>query len=310
MKAMFCMAPLLLMTFCNLLGVEAKGLVIYSEPPSTYAESCEYVFLDTAKPLYYTVVRTDGRRIQLNNNVIMTNVDYPPLNSEADIQALADNNLSKIRLLLTQYPQFKSRLRAAQSKWENALAVAQQMAFKPELGIVKIALDYEGTHYDSVQLSSLDGGQVSITHSAGVRKLELDKLSRNQILALNTTSTTIHIDPNWKAASQRKIDEEKQATEYAKEIKLAEAEHEKMVRDASMKDSSYGNYEMSEYKKQQLRKIHSPEYRVEMLQTLDTPENKYMTESMKEQIVDKAIRIGESAAKTLTDEQIREAGGL
>jgi outer membrane biosynthesis protein TonB len=104
-----------------------KGLLIYSEPPSTYAESCEFSAMSSG-PAYTIVIRPDGQKFQMNSNAEINAVEYPSLNPQADTQEKASLNLDKIHSLERRFPQFNAQLQAAEAKWTNAMAFAKQMA--------------------------------------------------------------------------------------------------------------------------------------------------------------------------------------
>ena len=108
-----------------LAAASSSGLLIYSEPPSTYVESCEYVSV-VSGPAYSMIIRPDGKRFQLGNNAQLTKIDYPTLNPALDTPAVANANIEKIQGAISRYAQFKTQLLAVQAKWQNALTVAKQ----------------------------------------------------------------------------------------------------------------------------------------------------------------------------------------
>jgi hypothetical protein len=221
-------------TACLLAASPPKGLLIYSEPPSTYAESCEFTTI-TSGPAYIIVVRPDGQKFQMNSNAVMNAVEYPPLNPQTDTQEKASLNLDKIHSLERRYPQFLQRLQAAEAKWTNALAFAKQMAAstpakvntpaKEESPSAGFSLTVNGVKYTDVQLTSVDDDSAGISHSDGVAKLPLEVLTNEQIAALNGTSSTAHIDPNWAVNKLKKLAEEKQKAEAEKQRLSAAAEN-------------------------------------------------------------------------------------
>ena len=73
-------------------------------------------------------------------------------------------------------------------------------------GSKPITLEVDGIKYEEVTLSSVEGSNVGITHSTGVASIALQKLTKEQVAALNTTSTTIQIDVDVLNKKQQKTE--------------------------------------------------------------------------------------------------------
>jgi len=183
---------------------EPHGLLIYTDHPSTYVENCEFYSVDASTPVYHTIVRADGRRLQINSGGLWIEVDYPPLNSSADFEATANSNIKTIHELSLKYPQFKARLLAADAKWRNALEFNKQaqklktstLSGTSESNGPMVLLITNGQRYDDAKLSSIEGDTATIGHSAGIARIPIASLTADQITALNTTSSAIQIDPH------------------------------------------------------------------------------------------------------------------
>lgn len=185
---------------------EPKGLLIYTDHPSTYVEASEFLSLDTGKNLYSTIVRPDGQQLQIQNGGLWIEVDYPPPTPDVDITEAANRTLSIIQTLLPKYPQFKAQLLAARSKWQNALAAYKLLLKNNSANTITLAtvasLEIDGVTYQNVTLTSVEENAAGISHDSGVATIPLAKLTKEQIVTLNTTSTSIRIDPDWAAKKQ------------------------------------------------------------------------------------------------------------
>ncbi len=152
----------------HLWGLEAKGLLIYTDHPSTFIECCEYNTLDTGKPVYSTIVRVDGERLQISSGGLWIPIEYPPSNSEDDITEQGNGAIQRIGELKKQFPSLSSKLLAVQLKWKNALEFSKQRnAANVSKPLPLAVLIVDGTEYDQVVLTRVENDKVSITHSAG-----------------------------------------------------------------------------------------------------------------------------------------------
>ncbi|RYD85431.1 MAG: hypothetical protein EOP84_02515 [Verrucomicrobiaceae bacterium] len=160
----------------------ARGLVLYAEPPSTYVEAFEYSSLTRQSVRYTTLVRSTGQRAEIHTGGILATVPYP--SGDADSAAKASEQLNQIQTLSRKYPQFRSKLDAAASKWKAAAAAAKAPPVKPApisaspkvpLGMVIVTTD--GTRYEDVSVTKAEADAISFTHSAGVATVDFLQLS-------------------------------------------------------------------------------------------------------------------------------------
>ena len=199
------------------LSSPAMGLVIYNEPPGTYIEALEFTSLTRGNIQYSTVVLPSGARQQIPNSGIQALIKYPPINVVSMSQDEAESTIKQVHDLQGQFPQpqCKPPLERVLAKWQNALAVYKQMAksappSSKDPGKMP-ALQIDGTAYENVTLTSIDAEVAGISHESGVSKIPIAKLTKDQILALNKTSASVRIDPDWavkRAAATKKLAEE------------------------------------------------------------------------------------------------------
>lgn len=192
----------LLISVRVLFGQDANGLLIYSDPPSSYLETCEYRSLDAGKPVYSTVIKINGQKFQVKTGGTWIVVEYPPIDAQT-IKSSAGAHVDEISRLISQYPQFRNQLIVAQTKWQNALAFANQVPHttKAEPQTLKNNLTVDGIQYDDSKLTSVNVDSVGISYANGAATIPLAKLSKDQIISLNATSASVQIDPNWKPKS-------------------------------------------------------------------------------------------------------------
>jgi hypothetical protein len=180
---------------------QENGLLVYDEPPGGYVEVIRFSSIADGTG-YATVISPNGNTRHCWNSGMIARVDYPEAFGAIDTPT-ASEHLQQIQSLLASYPQWKMQLQGALVKWQNALSLAKQtkpaqQAASPvqrrELG----SLEVDGTKYENVTLNGVNGDSASIIHSDGAAMIKLDGLAQLQIASLNATSTTAHIDPDWK----------------------------------------------------------------------------------------------------------------
>jgi len=209
-------------------GSEPAGLLIFCEPPATYAESVEYTAIQRTSPIFSTIRRADGKSMEVQNKGVLGYVQYPTSINHPGFDEEANAALTKINGFIAQYPQLRTRLETAQTRWANALAVfsrnkpREQMA-APETSTAVPRLVFDGKSYSGVTLDAVYVDSVSVSHSDGVAKIPLEKLSPEQILALNRTSKTKLIGADWKEkltqyneAQKATLEAQKKAAEMAR----------------------------------------------------------------------------------------------
>ena len=168
-----------------------KGFLIYSEPPSTYADSCEYSSVNKG-PLYSIVLRPDGKSLQFERNAILTFVDYPTQNPEQDTQDVAAAKLKSIQETMGRYPQFKVRLQAIQTKWENALTAAKQLSSTRDKTDVQVSktetttidptavfITLDGHKYPTTNITHVDPDGLTVMTDSGIQKLTFASLPKD-----------------------------------------------------------------------------------------------------------------------------------
>jgi hypothetical protein len=175
-----------------------RGLILYDQPPATYVVALEFVTIRTTSVAFVTVTLPDGRKQELPRSGIVAAIDYPPEIPAESFAKDAATATQNIRTLSAKYPQCAAKLNAALNKWTNALAFYQQtQKLGPALPSLKTSngttLDVEGVKYSEPILSSFDGNTVTISHSAGILRLPIEKLKPDQIRFLNSTSKTVRI---------------------------------------------------------------------------------------------------------------------
>lgn len=178
----------------------SRGLIIYSDIPSTYAETLEFVTVTNTNTIIATAVLPSGKKQELPRGGIIAIINYPPLKPTESLPQEADAALRSIQALRPKYPQFAAKLDAAQIKWNNGLEVYRQSQrlskATPAPSSKSLTLEVEGVRYEQVVITSFDGAMVGIAHSAGVAGIAAIKLKPEQIAALNATSPAVRIDPS------------------------------------------------------------------------------------------------------------------
>jgi hypothetical protein len=177
----------------DLAAAEAQGFVLYSEPPSTYMEACEFASLETGKPLYSIITRPDGKRIQIDNGGKWIRVDYPPKSSKNNLKDLTLSTVNKIQALIQQYPQFKQQLDIAQTKWKNAVTLLPQLAdgtnkktpqvqksppHEPaEVHHTDVITTLKGKKYEVITIDRVEPDGLIVVTETGVVKIQFSEIS-------------------------------------------------------------------------------------------------------------------------------------
>jgi hypothetical protein len=164
-------------------AADAKGLILYAEPPATYVEAFEFHAFSRESVRYSTVTRNDGSRRQINTGGIVAYIPYPPTEPPLD----AAQQLQQIAALLQKHPQHKLRLEAAAAKW-RAVAEAPKAPVAaatptppspapaaPPAGSLTITTR-DGTRYDGVTVTKVLDDVISIMHEAGTVTIPLEQL--------------------------------------------------------------------------------------------------------------------------------------
>jgi hypothetical protein len=182
----------------------ARGFVIYVAPPGSYIDVLEYSSLAKVDGVVTRHVSSkDGQTRLLKNVGIRALVPYP--GGSADGAATQDPSvmLREIETLRGQYPDAAGKLSLAREKWTEAGKIAEadrEKARKAAASIVAMGLKLvvAGRTYENSTLASADGSSAAVNYVDGIAHIPLEALTKEQILALNATSTTARIDPNWK----------------------------------------------------------------------------------------------------------------
>lgn len=173
----------------------ARGLVLYTQPPAVAVNALEFVTVTKSNVIFSSVLLPTGERVEITQGGIVGFIGYPP---ETPTVSEAEAAIRTLEAAIPKYPFCTTKLRAALSKWNNALAVSRQLSRKPGVTPAKAAslpaLLVDGVRYADASLSSFDGTLVGIAHSNGVVKIVAKQLTPPQITALNATSTTVRID--------------------------------------------------------------------------------------------------------------------
>jgi len=199
-------------------AAEPRGFLIYTDPPSKYVEACEYILLDSGKPLYSAIVRADGQRIQLRTGGLWIAVGYPPQNPSADLVDLADGNVQKIQALIPRYPQFKEQLLTAQTKWQNALAVAKQNAINastvqaqdPPPTIFSFTTS-AGAAFKDVRVASVGIDEFAVMSEIGIEHVKFQDLDED--ISTLPPAVKNQVQKFRKKIADRKVQEEQAALE-------------------------------------------------------------------------------------------------
>jgi len=186
-----------------------QGFIIYTDPPSDFVSGAEFTSYLQSNWRYSTIVKADGVQEQVQNSGIIGIINYPV--GQPD-QADATQVLQSLQGLQRKCPQpeFRAYFQSAYARWQNALALSKQQrkqAAVADENPVKgntpsLSLVVNGTNYDDVALTSADDDSAGITHSAGVARIPLAALSKEQITELNNTSAATKIAPDWRAKEE------------------------------------------------------------------------------------------------------------
>ena len=173
----------------------ARGLVLWRQPPADAVSALEFVTVTRSNVAFSSVLLPTGERLEIPRGGVVAFIDYP---SETPTVSEAEAAIRNLEAAIPKYPFCTARLRAALTKWNNALAFSRQLSRKPVATPAKAAsvpaLLVDGVKYAEATLSSFDGATVGIEHANGVAKIAAKQLMPPQITALNATSTSVRID--------------------------------------------------------------------------------------------------------------------
>ena len=230
--------------------LETNGVLVYHDPSvPNYIETFFYNQNSRKNLFDGELITTSGSRRTYKLDGVIADIEYPIPKSPASI-VTANLNIQRVNDLLAQYPQQKPKLQPVLMAWQTALqfennrlknasknqpgeAASAGTASKP--GALS-SFVVNGESYEGVTLSSVDEDAVSVVHSAGVAKFKLAALSKEQLVALNKTSTTAQVDPEWneKQKAKQEAEEQKRQAEIEKikkeaEIAASKAEEQKRI---------------------------------------------------------------------------------
>jgi hypothetical protein len=178
---------------------EARGLLIYEEPSTSYAETMEYRSFSRDNPIYSTVVQVNGQRKQVKTAGVLANFDYPPLTFDSSFPDTARSNLDKLQTLERQLPDVRGQLEATRAKWERALSAYRQTSCPvpaDQASAILPSLRVDTEQYAHARLVAATHDTATIAHDAGVVRIPIQRLNPSQIVSLNSTSKTTQLGTN------------------------------------------------------------------------------------------------------------------
>jgi len=201
------------------------GLLIYTDPPITslsVAEPINVIALRRKNIAYSDVVLTNGQTREIQNGGILAYFDLPPRNPDADSFAKIGVMEQQAKAIIGKYPGIKASVELVTIKWRAAqLEVANRAALRARSAVptkAPFVIAVGPSTYSGVSLEAVEGGVAKIYHSDGLADIPLVALTPAQIAQLNSTSTSVRIDPDW-----------------PEKLKLAEREKAKRIEEAAKK---------------------------------------------------------------------------
>ncbi|MEP6672810.1 MAG: hypothetical protein ABJF10_26835 [Chthoniobacter sp.] len=175
-----------------------NGLLLYREPPGQYVEALRY-FSFTQGASDSVAILVTGKPVRVWNSGIIAVLQYPPANVTSVSPENASLMVRQARGMAARLPDYASQINVVVEKWQNAesfaTAAARQIALK-NAHASSVTLLVGSVRYNAATLSAVGQDDVTIMHANGVAKIPIDALSKDQIVALNKTSTTEKVDPD------------------------------------------------------------------------------------------------------------------
>ena len=112
---------------------EPRGLIVFTEPPSTYVQTLEFTSYVRSNVAYSTIVRTNGQREHVTNSGIMGIIDYPPAQISATDETQATAAIQQIQQLQRQCqrPDLAPKFQLALTRWQTVLSAIRSVAKPP-----------------------------------------------------------------------------------------------------------------------------------------------------------------------------------
>jgi hypothetical protein len=201
---------------------DRPGLMIYMDPPVApprLAQSLSYLSYTKTSVEYGNVTLTGGKTIEIHNAGILAVFPPPPITVDRSSASELSSMEDKARSVLARFPNVRNSIDLALGKWRTALQeAAKRLAAAPQPSGSpprSAQLKVNGVTYTGVSVESVSDVAVKIAHADGIAAIPLTALSKEQINFLNSTSTSVHIDPDWL--------EKKQLADQAKAKRMEEA---------------------------------------------------------------------------------------
>lgn len=162
----------------------AKGLVLFTRPPSTYPELIDYLNLTKRSVAFTLLVRPDGQQMEIPSAGILGAFDYPPRQVDAttfrgatEITAQIDAALAKFPR--AEYPGIHAKLNPLVTSWRKTQQAGATISKRiqtpaPEQSIALTTAD--GKTYSNVEVTRVNADSISFTHSSGVATIRFENL--------------------------------------------------------------------------------------------------------------------------------------
>jgi hypothetical protein len=149
---------------------EPKGIVVYQEPASSYAEVIEYRLLRRENALSSSLVSSAGQLKHLKTAGIVADVAYPPYTFDDNFAETVNATLKQVRTLEQQLPHVRPQLALVRGKWERALSVYHQTrkptpnALQKEASLAVLSL--KSARYTNARLLAATYDSATISHNS------------------------------------------------------------------------------------------------------------------------------------------------
>lgn len=196
---------------------EPKGIVVYQEPNTTYAEALEYRSFRKDNAFVSSLVSSTGQVKHLKTSGIVAEVAYPPYTFDDSFPDTAKVILEKVQAIEQQLPRLREPLELVHGKWERALSFYQQTRNRNTTATRKDAdlplLTVKSVRYTHAKLIAATYDSATISHNAGVAKIPIAELGIPEIVSLNTTSKSAQIGTISFLDEQARLSQSESATQ-------------------------------------------------------------------------------------------------